>query len=235
MELTSDLIVLSLLLVETSLLVLTIYLIGKVRDEYRGRKMLLERMDIALDLLGRREYFHAVIEAYRDAKAYVVAIVTGSKPSPEETSTINMLLNLMKDRRSDGVRIRILMPKTPDRLYMGYKYSEVGVDVKFSENVFVHDLRYMVVDGKIVVMGFPLEYEAEKPTMRGIKIYSETLSNILFKNFEMLWGSKHTVTFDEYLKDYLEKAMESGLTLETISRQLGIPIEYFEDKEEKHF
>lgn len=216
-----------LLLVEAILLLTTIYLIIKSREEYRGRLLLLDKMKIAIDLLSRREYFDAVFDIYREAKGWVIATVTGTKPRDEDMPLIDNLLSLMKNRVDDGVRIRLVMPKSPDKIYMGYRYKSVGAQVKFHENLMIYDLRYTVADGKSIVMGFPIEVGETKPTRRGVKIYSETLAGILTRNFERYWESKYAYTYEEYLEKYIEgiRKTHPEITIETIANGLGIPAE----------
>jgi len=217
-----------LLGVEIVLLLATIYLISKSREEYKGRMMLLEHMGIAIELLTREKYFNAVYDVYREAKNWIIATVTGSKPKDEDL--VENLLNLMRDKAEDGVNIRILIPKSIERLYMGYRYNTIGAKVKYYENLVIYDLRYTVADGRIVVMGFPIERGRGKPTRKGVKIYSEVLASILAENFEKYWKSEQAIKYEDYLRNYVERAMEShpGITFSSISNQLNIPVSEIE-------
>jgi len=223
-----------LLGVEIILLLATIYLILKSREEYKGRMILLEHMGIAVELLTREKYFNAVYDIYREAKNWIIATVTGSKPKDEDL--VENLLNLMKDKTENGVEIRILIPKSIERLYMGYRYNSIGAKVKYYENLVIYDLRYTVADGRIVVMGFPIERGRGKPTRKGVKIYSEILASILTENFEKYWVSEQAIRYEDYLRNYVERAMEShpGITFASISSQLNIPIEEIERVIEKN-
>jgi hypothetical protein len=225
-ELTTYIIEL-LLIVEIILLGATIYLIIKSREEYRGRLLLLEKMRVAIDLLTRREYFDAVFDIYREARGWVVGTVTGSKPRDADRPLLDNLLNLLESKIRDGVNIRLVIPRSPDKLYMGYRYNSIGVDVKFHENLLIYDLRFTVADGRVVVMGFPIETGEAKPTRRGVKIYSETLAGILTRNFERYWLSKQAISYEDYLRLYVDGIIDTHpeVTLETVATQLEIPVE----------
>ena len=224
------LVVEALLVLETLLLIATLILIYKSREEYRSRLELLENMKIAIEVLSRREYFDSVIELYRVAREWVVATVTGNRPPESERHMIEDLLDLIGERVKEGIEIRLIMPKAPDKLYMGYRYNTIGVKVKYHENIQVYDLRYSVADGRTVVMGFPLEIGEAKPTRRGVKINSEILAGILESNFNSLWDSSDAITYDEYLSMYVNGVLKTHpeLTLESLSKQLGIPLEELE-------
>lgn len=216
-----------LLIVETALLFGTIYLILIGREEYRGRIKLLEKMSIALELFTRKEYFDAVFDIYREANGWITGTVTGSRPSEKDRVMLENLLDLIKNRVGDGVRVRLVMPKSYDKLYMGYRYNSIGVKVHYHENLLIYDLRYTIGDGRMVVMGFPLEIGESKPTRRGVKIYSEVLANILNHNFERYWSSKNSIDYEKYLIEFVNGVRESqpGITFEVVSKQLGIPVD----------
>jgi hypothetical protein len=195
-----------------------------------GRIRLLERMNIAIELLTRREYFDSVYDIYREANGWVIAIVTGNKPGESDRAIVENLLRLIESRVREGVKVRLVIPRGIDKLYMGYKYTQIGVEVMFHENLIIYDLRYTVADGRVVVMGFPIEVGEAKPTRRGVKVYSETLASILLKNFERYWLSSHAIKYEDYLKQYVDGVRETNpdITLEAISRQLDIPVDEIE-------
>ena len=229
--LASEYLVMDILLtVETILLFGTIYLILMSRREYRGRMKLIDKMSIAMELFTRKEYFDAVFDIYREARGWIVGTVTGSKPSDNDRYFIENLLDLIHYKIKSGMRVRLVMPKSPDRLYMGYRYNSIGIKVHYHENLLIYDLRYTIGDGKVVVMGFPIELGESKPTRRGIKIYSEVLASILNHNFERHWNAKNSMDYEDYLKEFVEGAVESqpGITLQTISKQLNIPVKEIE-------
>ena len=206
------------------------------RKEWVGRALLLDRLTKAIEIFSRREYFHIVFEGYRNARSNVIAMVTGTRPKPEDAQLIKELLNLIRDKTSQGVRVRLLLPKSPDKLYMAYRYHKANADVTLHENILVYDLRYMVVDGRYVIIGLPIEAGEYKPTRKGVVIRSEVLAMILTRYFERFYGSRNAVKYEDYIAELIKNMLRETpeLSNETIATHLNIPVDEVSRIREKH-
>lgn len=70
------------------------------------------------------------------------------------------------------MRIKYLLPKFPDRLQIGVQYTKAGAEVLFSICLMVHNIRYSVVDERIVVLGIPESTGEKEATKKGYKALS---------------------------------------------------------------
>lgn len=213
----------TLLIVELLLLVLTVYLLLISRREAKGRTKLMEQLMWATRTFTRSEYFNIVHESIGQATSYICAAVTGTPPKDDEVGTIERLLRQFERASRSGVKLRFLLPKNPDRLMMGYKYKSVGGEVKYNPSLLVSDLRYMVVDGYLTVLGLPERSGIEEPTRKGQKIYSEGVSKMFLDRFEDMWNSKQSVYYDEFVKQVVSES--SSISDELLASLLKIPVE----------
>ena len=115
-----------------------------------------------------------------------------------------------------GVRIKYLLPKFPDRLQIGVQYTKAGAEVLFSSCLMVHNLRYSIVDERIVVLGIPESTGEKEATKKGYKIPSEELAMILKNYF-------NTCEKQTSLKEYLQEIIEqTGATPEHLAREFHV-------------
>ncbi len=219
-----QLLMLALLIVDFVLLVATIILLYLSRHELEGRRKLLEKMFEVTRLLSRSLYFNVVIDALRSAKREVFGAVTGSRPR-EPSQFLDKIVSEIKAASQRGVRVRYLLPEGTDRLYVGHLYRKAGAEIKYHSGLVVYDLRHMVVDNKIVVLGFPEKVGLEQPTRAGTKIESESLASIFKERFERLW--EEGINYEEYLSQKIREIRKTNpnASVELVARQLGLPEE----------
>lgn len=219
-----NLIALALLIVELTLLVATLILLYLSRHELEGRKRLVEHLMETMRMLTRTEYFNAVLEAIRTSTKEIFGSITGAKPKGS-SKFFEKIVKEIEMASSRGVKIRYLMPKGREKLYVGYRYTKAGAEVRYHRGLVVYDLRHMVVDDRIVVMGFPEKVGVEQPTRTGIKIESESLAKIFKERFERLW--EEATPYDVYLKDLVEDIRRANpeISKDLVSKQLEIPME----------
>ncbi|MCP8303949.1 MAG: hypothetical protein H3Z50_00515 [archaeon] len=216
-----------LLIVDLVLLVVTIYLLRTSTKEARGRSHLIDQLIQATRTFSRAEYFTEVQEAVGESTSYIYATVTGTPPKEDEHETIERLLRQFARASKAGVRLRFILPKDPGRLMMGHRYKSGGSDVMYNSSILVSDLRYMVVDGRVTVLGFPERSGAEEPTRKGYKIYSEGVSLMFKERFESLWESPSSIDYDSYLENTMKEAAANtpGISDELLASLLRLPIE----------
>jgi hypothetical protein len=109
------------------------------------------------------------------------------------------------------------MPKFPDRLHIGYMYKKAGAEIRYSDCVIVHDIRYMVVDDGVIVIGIPESTGEKEATKKGYRIPSEGLAAILKEHFYSCWDKN--ITFENYLKEVIK---QTGATPKLLARELQI-------------
>ncbi len=231
-----QLLALALLIVEFILLVATIVLLYLSRHELEGRKKLLEKMFEVTRLLSRTLYFNSVLEALRSAKKEVFGSVTGSRPRGQ-SDFLDKVVEEIRAAVNRGARVRYLLPKGSERLYVGHLYRKAGAEIKYHGGLVVYDLRHMVVDNKIVVLGFPEKVGLEQPTRVGVKIESESLASIFKERFERLW--EEAISYEDYLAQKIEdiRRANPNASVELVANQLGLPkeeVEEFWDHGKKH-
>ncbi len=219
-----ELIGLALLLVDLTLLIATIILLYLSRHEVEGRRKLVEHLIEATRVLTRTQYFHFVIEAIRSARKSIFGSITGAKPRGS-LEFFEKIVDEMRHAASRGVKIRYLIPEGRGRLYVGYRYTEAGAEVRYHGGLVVYDLRHMVVDDRVVVLGFPEKMGAEQPTRTGIKIESESLAKIFKERFEKLW--KEAIPYEEYLEEVISdiKRANPEISPDLVAKQLDLPID----------
>ncbi len=225
--LENNLIISVLLIVELALLILTVYLLVLTFRETRHREALIDRLMAATRTFTRAEYFTVVQEALGEATQYVYASVTGTKPKEEEKSHVERILMSINRASKMGVDIRILLPRDPSRLYMGYRYTSAGAKVKFNKSLLVNELRYMIVDGNTIILGVPEKRGLEEPTRKGHRIYSEGFALILKERFENIWNSDTSISYDEYTHEVIEEIISEtpGVSIEYISSVTDLPMD----------
>ncbi len=102
-------------------------------------------------------------------------------------------------------------------MHIGSLYTKAGAEVKYSGTPIGHDIRFIVVDEKIVVIGIPESTGEKEPTRKGYRIPSEGLAAILKEHFYNCWGK--SMTYEEYLKEVIK---QSGATPKLLARELQI-------------
>ncbi|HIQ29161.1 MAG TPA: hypothetical protein EYH45_01205 [Candidatus Caldiarchaeum subterraneum] len=226
--LEETLLVSTLLIVELALLILTVYLLVLTFRETKHREALIDRLITATRTFTRAEYFTIVQEAIGEATQYVYASVTGTKPEDEEEkNNVGRILTNISRASKIGVDIRILLPRDPSRLYMGYMYTNAGAKVKFNKSLLVNELRYMIVDGNTVILGVPEKRGVEEPTRKGHRIYSEGFALILKERFENIWNSSTSISYKDYVQEVIDDITREtpGVSIDYICSVTRLPRE----------
>lgn len=207
----------ALLGLESVLLLATLSLLIYSIKEGRVRDRLLRQMSRTTRILTRQDYFNTVLESLQEAEEEVLGCITGRVPKGGDRKQVDKIVNTLKRLSENGVTIRYLLPKLPDRLAIGYLYTEAGAEVRYSNCLFTHDNRYMVVDDRLVILGIPEEKGEKEPTKKGYKVPSEGLARILSEHFYTCW--EHNITYKEYLTEVVKQTNASPSIL---AKELGV-------------
>jgi hypothetical protein len=207
---------LGLLVLESVLLVATVILLIYGIYEGKRRDALLREVGRATKILTREEYFFSIMNAMLDAKREIVGCITGRAPSGDDAKLPKHIIDAIEKMTQKGVSIKYLLPKFPDRLQIGVQYTKAGAEVRFSSCLMVHNIRYIVVDGKIVVLGIPESIGEKEATKKGYAIPSEGLATVLKDYFN---GCEKQTSLKEYLHEVIE---HSGATLEHLAREFHL-------------
>ncbi|MEW6675232.1 MAG: hypothetical protein AB1348_04365 [Nitrospirota bacterium] len=206
-----------LLVVESILLLATIILLLYSLKEGRGRKALLLEVGKAIKILTRQEYFLVVTDSMMDAKVEVIGSITGRVPLGDDKKRTRDVINNIDRLTRNEVRVKYLLPKFPDRLHTGYLYTKAGAEIRYSDCSIVHDIRYMVVDDRLVVIGIPEITGEQEATRKGYRIPSEGLATMLKEYFNRCWGK--SISYEEYVKEVMK---QTGATPKLLAREFQI-------------
>ncbi|MBI4847469.1 MAG: hypothetical protein HY808_02685 [Nitrospirae bacterium] len=212
-----------LLLLESVLLIATIILLVFSIREGRQREHLLLEIGKATKILTRQEYFLSVLDSMINAKEEVSGCITGRVPSGDDKQMTTDIIDTLEGLTKKGVRVMYLMPKFPDRLYLGYLYTKAGAEVFYSSCLMVHNMRFMIVDDSSVIIGIPESVGEMQATKKGYRIPSEGLAMIL-KNY--LDTCENKTSFKGYVNEVMQ---QTGATLQHIAREFQIDEEGFKD------
>lgn len=205
-----------LLLLESVLLIFTIILLSYSIKEGKQRDKLIMEVGKATKVLTRQEYFLAIIDSMMDAEDEIVGCITGRPPTGDDKRMTRDIMINIERMTKQGVRIKYLMPKFPDRLHMGYQYMKAGAEVMFSSCLMVHNIRFIIIDDRMVVIGIPEITGEKEATGKGYRIPSEGLAMVLKNYFNTC--EKQT-GFTDYLREVID---QTGATPEHIAREYQI-------------
>lgn len=208
----------TLLVLEAALLVFTIKLLMRSIREGRGRDSLILEVTKATKTLTRHEYFITVTDSMMDATKEIVGVITGRMPIGEDAKRTREVSFNIEKLRQNGVVIKYVMPRFQDRLFVGWQYSKAGAEVYYSSCAHVHDLRYMVVDDKVSLLGVPEHIGEKEATKKGYRIPSEGLAHIMRNSFQVCLND--SASFEEFVRETIK---QTGAPLKTLSRELNIP------------
>jgi hypothetical protein len=205
-----------LLLLESVLLIATVILLVYSILEGKRRDELLREVGRATKVLTRQEYFFAIMDAMLDAKQEIVGCITGTPPSGDDIGMTKHIADAIEDMTRKGVIVKYLLPKFPDRLQIGVQYAKAGAEIRFSSCLMVHNLRYIVVDERIVVLGIPESVGEREATKKGYKVPSEGLAIALKDYFN---GCEEQSSLKEYIQEVIK---QTGATLEHLAREFRL-------------
>lgn len=206
-----------LLILESVLLIVTIILLLYSIKEGKGRKKLLLEVGKFTKILTRQEYFLMVIDSMADAKEEIVAIITGRLPADEDKKRIKDIIHNIESLSKKGVKLKYLLPKFHDRLHIGYLYSKAGAEVRYSICAIANNIRFIIVDERIAVIGIPESTGEKEATRKGFRIPSEGLAGILKDHFYRCW--EVSTPYDAFVKEIIQ---QTGLTPKLIGKELQI-------------
>jgi len=206
----------ALLLLESGLLVATVIMLIYGIHEGKRRDHLLREVGRVIKVLTRQEYFFSIMEAMLDAKREIIGCVTGRPPSGDDIGMTRHIADAIERMKRKGVNVRYLLPKFPDRLQIGLQYTKAGAEIFFSSCLIVHNLRYIVVDEEIIVLGMPERTGEREATKKGYTIPSEGLATLLRDYFN---GCEDKTNLKDYLQEVLK---QSGATLEHLAREFHL-------------
>jgi hypothetical protein len=213
----------ALLIVELILLAISFALLFLSFREHRGRSELMDALFKATRELTRYEYFLAVIDSIRSSKRSINGIITGRRPTTDlGREAVKDITKALSEASKRGVKIRYVVYKSPDRLYVAHLYKKAGAEIRMNSMVALNDLRYMVVDESVCVLGLAGK-ERSAPTRMGYVIKSSTLAHILLADFEKIWNDSETL--EDYTKKIVKEIIEKSPSLDegSIATRLGIP------------
>ena len=209
---------LSLLVLEGLLLIFTVSLLLLSIKEGRGRDSLIMEVTKATKTLTRHEYFITVTDTMMDARKEVIGVITGRMPKGDDQKRTREIVTHIEKLHQSGVKIQYVMPRFQDRLHVGWLYSKAGAEVYYSSCAHVHDLRYVVIDGKVSLLGVPESVGEKEATKKGYRIPSEGLAHIMKLSFAGCLND--SVSFEEFVR---ETVKQTGAPLKTLARELNIP------------
>jgi len=216
----------ALLIVELVLLIFTVTLLVFHLRQDKVHKNLIREMNKTTRVLTRQEYFSEVIHAFQETEKSIFGCITGSKPSDNDNKNIEIIIRNIRELVKKGVKISFLIPKFPNRLYIGYRYSTAGADVRYNNCAIVSDIRYIIIDEKFVLIGIPEIIGENEPTKKGYRIPSIGISAILQEHLNECWGSKASLKYEQYIKEIIDgvKNKDEQYSLEPLARELNIPV-----------
>lgn len=198
------------------LLVTLGFLLYSIREGHQRSRLLVEVKN-ATKTLTRLEYFLTVSESLLEARNEVVGCVTGRRPIGDDEKKIGGVINTIKNATNRGVKVKYILPKLPERLYMGCLYESAGAEIRYASCSLVHSMRYMVVDKSLVIIGIPEHAGEKNATNKGHKLPSQGLASILQDHFAECWER------DLPLKGYIKEVMDhTGMSIKQVSTELGI-------------
>jgi hypothetical protein len=206
-----------LLILESVLLVVTIILLLFSLKEGRGRRSLLLEVGKATKILTRQEYFLSVTDSMMDAATEVVGVITGRLPSEEDKKRVSEIVAHIEKLKKEGITAKYLIPKFHDRLHIGHLYRKAGAEVRFSICAIANNIRYIIADDRVVVIGIPESTGEKEATRKGYRIPSEGLAAILKDHFSRCW--EESTSYNDYLKEIIR---ETGATSGLLAKELQI-------------
>ena len=205
-----------LLALESILLVATIILVVYSIREGRQRDKLLLEMGKATKILTRQEYFLTVLDSMLGAQEEIVGCITGRIPAGDDKQMTRDIFSTIESIAKKGIRVKYLMPKFPDRLHMGYLYTKAGAEVLYSSCLMVHNMRFIIIDERIVVIGVPESVGETEATKKGYRIPSEGLAMVLRNYFN---SCEKQMGFADYAREVMK---QTGATLQHLAREYKI-------------
>ena len=209
---------------ELVLLAATFVLVFLSRKEAKARDVHIRKIVEASKIVSRQEYFNNVVEGMQAATSYIEAAITGTSPkSSETTAQIQNIVSQIRTAYNRNISIRYLVPKSEDRVSLGYRYKEVGADVRFHPDLLLEDMRYMIIDGRLTILGLPLISGENEPVREGYRLPSEGTAIVFHEQFQRKWSE--ALRYEDYVKEVVRHMMTSNprFSIVDVAARLGIP------------
>jgi hypothetical protein len=190
-------------------------LVYSIREGKQRDKLLME-IGRTTKILTRQEYFMTVLDSMLNAKEEVVGCITGRIPAGNDKQMTRDIIATLEGLAKKGVRVKYLLPKFPDRLHIGYLYTKAGAEIFYSSCLMVHNMRFIIVDEKIVVIGIPEIIGETEATKKGYRIPSEGLAMVLGNYFNTC---ERQTSFPDYIKEVMR---QTGATLQHLAQEYKI-------------
>ncbi len=141
---------------------------------------------------------------------------------------ITTAIEQLTGKKNSAIKIRYLLPKSQERLSIAHRYATAGAIVRFHPALLVSDLRYIIADDRLTVLGLPTSTGEDQPTREGYSIPSEALAEIFSDQFEKKW--EQGVEYEEYARAVLREIRNHSPNVSSnlLSAQLSIPAEEIE-------
>src|SRR4030067_3590953 len=205
-----------LLILESILLTATVILLLYSIREGKERKGLLVELGRTTKILTRQEYFLNVIDSMMDANEEIIGCITGRLPAGDDKKRTKDVIDAIRKLSEKGGRIKYLLPKFPDRLHIGHLYTKAGAEVIYSSCLMVHNIRFITMDDRVVVIGIPESVGEREATKKGYRIPSEGLAMILKEYFKQC---EKQISYIEYLREVIH---QTGATPKILAHELQI-------------
>lgn len=201
-----------LLILESILLVVTIILLLYSIKEGKERRSLLLEVGKATKILTRQEYFLTVKDSMMDTEKEITGFITGRPPSQDDEKRIKDIAHNIEILTSRGVKVKYLMPKFHDRIQIGYLYKKAGAEIRYSPCAIANNIRYIIIDERITVIGIPECVGEKEATRKGYRIPAEGLASILKDHFYSCWDQ--STVFEDYVREIVKQTGASPKMLE---------------------
>jgi hypothetical protein len=105
-----------------------------------------------MERLRKGDAFDAAVD---DTEKEIIGCITGRCPPGDVIRRTRNIVGAIEKMNTKGVRIKYLLPKFPDRLYIGVQHAKAGAAIFFGRCLMARNIRYRIVDERSIVLGVP--------------------------------------------------------------------------------
>lgn len=169
-------------------------------------------------------YTTAQIKSFNSAKHSIYVSIHSL--NPESANPIFRQFNeALEDAKNQGKTVRLMAPCGIDRVRGAYEmHSRYDFDKRFLEELEDEDLRHTLIDDNISIISYQ-KVPAKKLSRKFAYIKSERLNKLLKGYFEKMWEQEGSLTFEQFLRDTLDKlnvTKDEPSSIKRASERLGI-------------
>ncbi len=198
--------------------------VKRVALEAEERSRHIEAIEAASELLNRTEYEQLIIDqvAHADERILCFWYSLHAEEHDESYTKINCLLDAADDR---GVVVRVVTSQQTPRIYPAFQLVERGVELRFQETLLGDDLRFMLADRDMSVLGLPASNGPdERQSVHGVGVPGRKLSSLLFGYFESQWSD--AAEYEEYVGRLVRRGIDDDETrAELVATELQLPVQ----------